>query len=68
MQVMESNNVNMKEEKDIQNLHTVKEADGEPTAPHYADMACKVGKDWDFSWNYLYQFFAHEYYSKLSLE
>lgn len=65
---MASKNVKRKEAKDIQYFHIVRELDEESIPPQYVDMVCKVEKDWDFSYNYLYQYFAPEYYSKLQFD
>ena len=40
----------------------------EPTKPIYSDTTCKMGKEWDFSWHFLNQFFAHEDFSKFPFD
>lgn len=61
------NNAKRKEAGDIQVLQIVREPNDEPTTPQDADtIACKVGKEWDFSWSYLYQLFTHEDYPNIS--
>ena len=52
----------IEEEEDFRDMHTVRETNKELATPIYSDIACKMGKEWDFNWNLLYQFFTHKYY------
>ena len=45
-------------------MHTIWETYEEPATSIYTDKSCKMGKEWEFNWNFIYQFFSHEYYSK----
>lgn len=46
----------------LQYMHTVQETNEELATPIYSDKACKMGKEWDFNWHLLYQFFSHKYF------
>ena len=54
-----------KEAEDVRDLHSIQKMDEEPTSLIYSDIACKIGKECDFSWNLIYQFFVKEDYSNL---
>lgn len=63
---METKGGKQKDVEDTRDLQKVGETDKEPAAPIYSKTLCKMGKDWDFSWHYLYQCFAKKYYSNLT--
>ena len=47
---MVTNKTKLKEVDDDHDLHTVHELDEELVITNYADTACKMGKEWYFSW------------------
>lgn len=57
-----------KEVEDFRDMHTIRETYEDPTTLMYSNNVFKMGKDWDFSWHFLYWLFVKEDYSKLSFD
>ena len=58
----------IKEEEDFCDMHMVWETNKESTTTIYSNITCKMGKDWDFSWNLIYHLFEKEDYFKFPFD
>ena len=64
LQVMVTKIMKINEVDEFRHMHTLWEINEERVALIYSDTTCKMAKQQDFSWHFLYHFFRKDNYSK----